>query len=82
MCCQNAEVQIRIRNIGAASTCTLIGAHHNSSQWQVGLVGYVYNQISRDSGTGDRVGCFESRVAGIGPQVGYIFPSVSNTRAI
>ena len=45
-----------------------------SKQLQVGLVGYWYNQISCDSGAGDRVGCFESRVAGIGPQIGYIIP--------
>lgn len=45
-----------------------------SKQLQVGLVGYLYNQLSCDSGAGDRVGCFESRVAGIGPQIGYIFP--------
>ena len=36
-------------------------------QWQVGVVGYWYNQLSCDSGSGDRVGCFESRVVGIGP---------------
>jgi len=45
-----------------------------TKQWQVGLVGYWYNQISCDSGSGDRVGCFESRVVGIGPQIGYIIP--------
>ena len=45
-----------------------------SKQLLVGLVGYLYNQLSCDSGAGDRVGCFESRVAGIGPQIGYIFP--------
>jgi hypothetical protein len=45
-----------------------------TKQVQVGLVGYLYNQISCDSGSGDRVGCFESRVAGIGPQIGFIFP--------
>jgi hypothetical protein len=45
-----------------------------TKQWQVGLVGYVYNQLSCDSGAGDRVGCFESRVVGIGPQIGYIIP--------
>ena len=43
-------------------------------QVQVGLVGYVLQQIGCDSGGGDRVGCFESRVAGIGPQFGYIIP--------
>ena len=48
-----------------------------TKQLQVGLVGYWYNQLSCDSGAGDRVGCFESRVAGIGPQIGYIIP-ISN----
>jgi hypothetical protein len=45
-----------------------------TKQLQVGLVGYAYKQISCDSGSGDRVGCFESQVLGIGPQVGFIFP--------
>jgi hypothetical protein len=45
-----------------------------TKQWQVGLVGYVYQQITGDHGSGDRVGSFESRVIGIGPQVGYVFP--------
>jgi hypothetical protein len=45
-----------------------------TKQWQVGLVGYLYQEIGCDSGSGDHVGCFQSRVLGIGPQVGYIFP--------
>jgi len=45
-----------------------------TKRWQVGPVGYLYNQLSRDSGAGNRLGCFESRVAGIGPQIGYSFP--------
>ncbi len=45
-----------------------------SKQFQVGFVGYFYDQLSCDSGAGDNVGCFESRVAGIGPQIGYVFP--------
>jgi hypothetical protein len=45
-----------------------------SKQWQVGLVGYLYNQISPDTGTGATLGAFDSRVAGVGPQVGFIFP--------
>ena len=40
----------------------------------VGLVGYLYDQIGCDSGSGDRLGCFQSRVASVGPQIGYIFP--------
>ena len=45
-----------------------------TKQLQVGVVGYAYQQLSCDGGSGNRVGCFESRVFGIGPQVGYIFP--------
>jgi hypothetical protein len=45
-----------------------------SKQVFVGPVGYFYNQLSCDGGSGDRVGCFESRVVGIGPQIGYLFP--------
>ena len=45
-----------------------------TKQWQVGLVGYLYQEIGCDSGSGDRVGCFQSRVIAVGPQVGYIFP--------
>ena len=45
-----------------------------TKQWQVGLVGYVYDQISPDRGCAPVICPFKSRVAGIGPQVGYIFP--------
>ena len=40
----------------------------------VGAVGYFYEQISPDSGSGDHVGAFESGVIGVGPQVGFILP--------
>ena len=42
---------------------------------QVGAVGYVYDQITGDSGSGAKLGSFESRVIGIGPQIGYLFPA-------
>jgi hypothetical protein len=45
-----------------------------TKQVQAGLVGYVYKEVGCDSGSGDRVGCFQSQVVGIGPQLGYIFP--------
>jgi hypothetical protein len=45
-----------------------------SKQFFVGLVGYAYDQVSADSGAGNRVGAFESRVFAVGPQIGYIFP--------
>ena len=37
-------------------------------------MGYVYKEIGCDSGSGDRVGCFQSQVVGVGPQLGFIFP--------
>ena len=40
----------------------------------VGGVGYFYQQITGDSGAGATLGDFKSRVAGIGPQIGYLFP--------
>jgi hypothetical protein len=45
-----------------------------TKQLQLGLVGYVYKQLSCDSGSGDRVGCFASQVFSVGPQIGYIIP--------
>jgi len=39
-----------------------------------GAVGYVYQQITGDRGSGNKVGPFESRVMGIGPQVTLLFP--------
>jgi hypothetical protein len=43
-------------------------------QLQLGVVGYLFQQVGCDSGSGNRVGCFRSRVAGIGPQIGYVIP--------
>jgi hypothetical protein len=45
-----------------------------TKQFQIGLVGYVYKELGCDSGSGDRVGCFQSQVIGVGPQFGFIFP--------
>jgi hypothetical protein len=45
-----------------------------TKQLDVGAVGYLYDQLSCDGGPGNRVGCFESHVAGIGPQIGYVIP--------
>ena len=51
-----------------------------TKQFQIGLVGYVYDQVGCDSGAGDRVGCFQSRVVGVGPQVGFIIPISTTTQ--
>ena len=45
-----------------------------SEQVFVGFVGYAYQQITDDSGQNPALGGFRSRVLGIGPQLGYIFP--------
>jgi hypothetical protein len=45
-----------------------------TKQLMIGAVGYVYDQLTGDSGAGDHVGPFMSRVVGVGPQIGYIFP--------
>ena len=44
-----------------------------SAKWQVGIAGYVYYQLTPDSGSGNRIGPFKSQVTAIGPQVGYLF---------
>ena len=45
-----------------------------SKQVFVGLVGYAYQQVSDDTGGNPLLGGFRSRVLGVGPQIGYIFP--------
>ena len=44
-----------------------------TEQLHVGLVGYVYHQLTGDGGSGDTVGDFKSRVSAVGPQAGYFF---------
>lgn len=39
----------------------------------VGFVGYFYDQLTGDSGPGDRVGPFKGRVTALGGSVGYTF---------
>jgi hypothetical protein len=40
----------------------------------IGAVGYFYNQLTADSGALAILGDNRSRIAGIGPQIGYLFP--------
>jgi hypothetical protein len=53
-----------------------------SQSWQVGVVGYAYYQLTNDSYTTEgplgllrqgALGGFKSRVASVGPEVGYVF---------
>ena len=43
-------------------------------QIQIGAVGYLYQQVKGDSGAGATLGPFKSRIAGVGPQIGFLFP--------
>ncbi|MGM4988149.1 SphA family protein [Tardiphaga sp. 841_E9_N1_2] len=45
-----------------------------TKQLLVGAVGYYYQQITADTGSGAVLGAFKSRIAGVGPQIGYIIP--------
>jgi len=49
-------------------------SHFLSKELFVGLVGYAFQQVTDDSGQNPVLGGFRSRVLGVGPQVGYIFP--------
>ncbi len=56
-----------------------------SANWQVGVVGYAYYQLTGDSGSGNKVGAFKSRIAAFGPELGYVFklngqPAYANLR--
>lgn len=48
-----------------------------SKQVFVGAVGYFYDQLSADRGSLPILGPIESRVIGVGPQIGFIFPAGS-----
>lgn len=66
-----------------------------SERWQAGIVGYVYQQLTADTYSTDGtegalraqlLGSFKSRVASVGPEVGYVFrvgnkPAYANLRA-
>jgi hypothetical protein len=45
-----------------------------TKQFQIGMVGYFYDQLTPDSGCAPILCPFKSRVIGVGPQVGFIFP--------
>ena len=42
---------------------------------RVGIVGYVYQQLTGDSGAGAKLGDFKGHSVGIGPQIGFFFPA-------
>jgi hypothetical protein len=50
-----------------------------SEHLHVGAVGYLFYQLTGDSGSGARLGDFKSHVVGVGPQVGYSFVTGKRT---
>jgi hypothetical protein len=46
-----------------------------SKQFFIGAVGYFYNQLTADKGSLQILGDVRSRVVGVGPQIGFIFPA-------
>ena len=49
-------------------------SHFFDSKFQLGVVGYYLQQVTDDFGAPPALGGFRSRIAGVGPQIGYIFP--------
>ena len=43
------------------------------TQMQVGIAGYVFQQLTGDDGEGATLGDFKSQVVGIGPQIGKLY---------
>jgi hypothetical protein len=51
-----------------------------SEKVHVGVAGYVYYQLSGDSGSGAILGPFKSRIYSAGPEVGYFFPASKSAK--
>jgi hypothetical protein len=49
-------------------------SHFFAKQLQLGVAGYYFQQVTDDFGAPAALGGFRSRIAGVGPQIGYIFP--------
>lgn len=45
-----------------------------NKQFFIGAVGYFYEQLTGDSGSGAKLGDYKSGVIAVGPQAGYLFP--------
>lgn len=50
-----------------------IRALTTTENWKLGVAGYLYYQLTGDSGSGAKLGAFKSKVASIGPEAGYVF---------
>lgn len=56
---------------GADGHIDLAASYSPTETVYFGPVGYLYRQVSPDSGPGAQLGAFESRVSGAGAQIGY-----------
>jgi len=72
-CTYNFENNSTKYRNGIDSHLDLSAMQSLSVTWRVGLAGYLYYQLTSDSGNGDDCGPCKSRVAGIGPQLNYTF---------
>jgi hypothetical protein len=45
-----------------------------SKQFYIGAVGYTFNQLTGDTGSGAELGPYISRISAVGPEVGVLFP--------
>jgi hypothetical protein len=45
-----------------------------TKQFYIGAVGYSFNQLTGDSGSGATLGPYISRISAVGPEVGVLFP--------
>ena len=60
----------------------LSASQYLTERFLAGVAGYFYQQITPDSGSGATLGPFMSRVAGVGPQLGYDFNFGSRSASI
>jgi hypothetical protein len=49
-------------------------SHFFNQKFQLGLVGYYFQQITDDLGTPPALDGFRARIAAVGPQAGFLFP--------
>jgi hypothetical protein len=49
-------------------------SHFFNQKYQLGLVGYYFQQVTDDLGTPPALNGFRARIAAVGPQVGFLFP--------
>ena len=59
---------------GVDSHVDLAASQFINEPTHVGINGYIYYQLTGDSGAGATLGSFKSRVFGAGPQIGHFFP--------